>query len=81
MVVVVMAALLFPLAGTLLACPFCDGGESGVNEVKEEVFGENFWPHILATGMTFAVLLGVTVFLHFGLGSWGETPLNQGEGK
>lgn len=34
-----------------VACPFCDGGPSGINEVKAIVFGPDFWANIgLTTG-------------------------------
>ena len=41
------------------ACPFCEGGSAGVNEVRREVFGPEFWPHLLAAAAPFGVVLGV----------------------
>lgn len=48
------------------ACPFCDGGPAGVNEVRAEVLGPSFWPHAAAAAAPFAVLLGVAAAVHFG---------------
>lgn len=41
------------------ACPFCDGGPGGVNGVQGEVFGRDFWRHLLAAAAPFGVVLGV----------------------
>jgi hypothetical protein len=44
-----------------VACPFCDGGPGGVNEVRRELFGPEFWPNLLAAAAPFGVVLGVVV--------------------
>jgi hypothetical protein len=49
----------FALAPSAAACPFCDGGPSGVNEVRREVFGPGFWRNALATAAPFAAVLTV----------------------
>lgn len=59
-------ALLFGSASELSACPFCDGGPSGINEVKAAIFGEDFAFNLLATSLPFLVLAGVVAFLSFG---------------
>jgi hypothetical protein len=48
------------------ACPFCDGGPSGVNEVREGVFDHNFWPRVAATLAPFPVLAGIVALIYFG---------------
>jgi hypothetical protein len=68
------ALLLVPLAllalGTVApraaACPFCDGGPDGVNEVRDGVFDENFWSRVAATVAPFPVLAGVVALIYFG---------------
>lgn len=67
LILLALLVALLPLASRVSACPFCDGGPSGVNEVKEAVFGASFWPHLLATAAPFGVLLGIAAALHFGL--------------
>ena len=61
------ALVAFALAGVLVlvlapaaaACPFCDGGPDGVNEVRDGIFDEQFWPRVAATVAPFPVLAGV----------------------
>lgn len=68
------ALLLTPLAFLALtalapraaACPFCDGGPDGVNEVRDGVFDEHFWPRVAATVAPFPVLAGVVALIYFG---------------
>jgi hypothetical protein len=68
------ALLLVPLALLFLAiiaprahaCPFCEGGPDGVNEVREGIFDENFWPRVAATVAPFPVLAGVVALIYFG---------------
>lgn len=48
------------------ACPFCDGGPTGVNEVRAGVFDENFWPRAAATVAPFPVLAGIVALIYFG---------------
>jgi hypothetical protein len=69
-----IALLLIPLvllalaavAPEATACPFCDGGPDGVNEVRDGVFDENFWPRVAATVAPFPVLAGVVALIYFG---------------
>ena len=69
-----VAVLLIPLALLALAavgsraeaCPFCDGGPDGVNEVRDGVFDESFWPRVVATLAPFPVLAGVVALIYFG---------------
>lgn len=71
-------ALLLTAAAS--ACPFCDGGPSGVNEVKAVVFGEDFWPNLLGTAAPFGVFLAVAALVHFGL-PFPRTAAPKGGGK
>lgn len=48
------------------ACPFCDGGPSGVNEVREGVFDHNFWPRVAATLAPFPILAGIVALIYYG---------------
>jgi hypothetical protein len=54
------------LAPTAAACPFCDGGPGGVNEVRDGIFDEDFWPRVAATIAPFPVLAGVVALIYFG---------------
>jgi hypothetical protein len=69
-----LTALVLPavlwLAPIVSACPFCDGGPSGTNEVQAAIFGENFWYHLSAVAVPFAVLLGLAAGIHFGAPPW-----------
>jgi hypothetical protein len=62
---VLVLALALPFAGRAGACPFCDGGPSGPNEVKEAVFGPDFWPNVLAMALPFLVVGAVVAGIHF----------------
>lgn len=53
----VAGVLVLALAPSAAACPFCDGGPSGVNPVRREVFGPGFWTNALAAAAPFAVML------------------------
>jgi hypothetical protein len=58
--------VLATLAPAASACPFCDRGAAGRNEVRETVFGPDFWPNLLVAAAPFAVLLAVAAAVHFG---------------
>ena len=63
---VVLAPLaLVAFAPRAAACPFCDGGPTGVNEVRSGVFDENFWPRAAATVAPFPVLAGIVALIYF----------------
>jgi hypothetical protein len=49
-----------------LACPLCDGGLAGVNQVRREVFGPEFWSHLLAAATPFGVILGIVAAVLWG---------------
>lgn len=53
-------------AARALACPFCDGGPSEVNEVREGVFDHNFWPRVAATLAPFPILAGIVALIYYG---------------
>lgn len=58
--------LVVAFASQASACPFCDGGPSGVNEVREGVFDHNFWPRVAATLAPFPILAGIVALIYFG---------------
>ena len=47
------------------ACPFCDGPD-GVNEVRDGVFDEHFWPRTAAIIAPFPVFAGIVALIYFG---------------
>ncbi len=51
-------------AGPAAACPFCDGGPDGVNEVRAAIFGDDFWPHVAAVLLPFPLVGGLAALLH-----------------
>ena len=53
-------------ATKVMACPFCDGGPSGVNEVREGIFDGNFWPRVAATLAPFPIFAGIVALIYFG---------------
>lgn len=59
----VLVAVMVPQAS---ACPFCDGGPSGVNEVRDGIFDQNFWPRVAATLAPFPILAGIVALIYFG---------------
>jgi hypothetical protein len=64
---IVAVLLLTPvLISKASACPFCDGGPSGVNQVKEDIFDHHFWPRVAATLAPFPVLIGIVGLIYFG---------------
>ena len=48
------------------ACTFCNGGADGVNEVRDGVFDEQFWPRVVAVVAPFPVLAGIVALIYFG---------------
>jgi hypothetical protein len=58
--------LVAAFASRASACPFCDAGPSGVNEVREGVFDSNFWPRFAATLAPFPILAGIVALIYFG---------------
>ncbi|MBY0230034.1 MAG: hypothetical protein K2W96_12190 [Gemmataceae bacterium] len=53
------------LAGQAAACPFCDGGPSGTNEVRERVLDDGFWPRAAVVLAPFPVLAGLVALAYF----------------
>ncbi len=58
--------LVVVFASKAMACPFCDGGPSGVNEVREGIFDYNFWPKVAATLAPFPIFAGIVALIYFG---------------
>lgn len=61
-------SLLFPVKAE--ACPFCDGGPSGRNEVREAIFGSDFGLNLFYMALPFAVFIGLVLLIHFGPPAW-----------
>jgi hypothetical protein len=58
--------LVVVFASKAMACPSCDGGPSGVNEVREGIFDNNFWPKVAATLAPFPIFAGIVALIYFG---------------
>lgn len=65
--VAIGAALMVILAipTSAVACPFCDGGATGRNEVKAAIFGEGFGLHLLTIALPFMVVVLLTGVMGF----------------
>jgi hypothetical protein len=59
-----LAVVVVGLPAAASACPFCEGGPSGTNQVREAIFGGGFWFHLAAVGLPFALLLALAFVLH-----------------
>jgi hypothetical protein len=57
-------ALVLLIPAVAWACPFCDGGSSGRNEVNEAIFGDGFWFNLVAAGSPFVVALALALVIH-----------------
>ena len=66
MLIVTLAVLLLA-AHPASACPFCEAGPDGVgeNEVRQAIFGEEFWFHLFAIAAPLLVLSGTVALIHF----------------
>ena len=64
-VVLPSCLVLLALAPFAAACPFCDGGPGGVNEVRAAIFGDDFWPTVGSLLLPFPIFLGIAALLHF----------------
>jgi hypothetical protein len=64
LLLIVGAVLLWP--GPASACPFCEGGPSGRNEVQEAIFGDGFWFNFTAAALPFVVVAALVVVIHGG---------------
>jgi hypothetical protein len=68
---VLIAAFLAPLVLTILArpaeaCLFCDGGPTGVNDVRMGIFNDDFWPRAAGLIAPFPVLGAIVALIYFG---------------
>jgi hypothetical protein len=52
------------LTATASACPFCEGGPSGRNEVNEAIFGDGFWFNVVAVALPFVFVGALAVAVH-----------------
>jgi hypothetical protein len=74
---VALVVVLFCMTSPALACPWCDGGQPGINQVKAAIFNEGFWMRAAAVLAPFPVLAGIVAFIYFGPPKTGSS--NQGE--
>lgn len=70
LVTAVLLVLVPVFATKAMACPFCDGGPSGVNDVREGIFDSNFWPKVAATLAPFPIFAGIVALIYFGPASF-----------
>ena len=56
--------LILLLTATASACPFCEGGPSGRNEVNEAIFGDGFWFNLGAAALPFVFVFALAVAIH-----------------
>jgi hypothetical protein len=60
----VLVAVVAFLPTAASACPFCDGGPSGTNEVRDAIFGAGFWFNLIAAGLPFMFILALALAIH-----------------
>ncbi|MGN6544374.1 MAG: hypothetical protein ACTHK7_04955 [Aureliella sp.] len=63
LIMTLMAALC--VGSTAAACPFCNGGSSGVNEIKAGIFNDMFWPRAAAVLAPFPIFLALVALIYF----------------
>jgi hypothetical protein len=65
-------ALTFVLLGASAAsaCPFCNGGPAGVNQVKAGIFNDEFWLRATIVLAPFPILLGLVALIYFWPQRW-----------
>jgi len=64
--VVLALAMVLCIFSTAKACPFCNGGQAGINQVKAGIFSDTFWLHAAAVLAPFPLLAGIVIFMHYG---------------
>jgi hypothetical protein len=65
----VLIACIVVLLGTASiaeACPWCNGGPSGINEVKAGIFNATFWMRAAAVLAPFPLFAGIIALIYFG---------------
>jgi hypothetical protein len=66
LVFVLLVVVLFCGTSSALACPWCDGGPSGINQVNSSIFNEGFWIRAAAVLAPFPVLGVIVALIYFG---------------
>lgn len=61
-----LICVLLLTASTAMACPVCDGGPDGINEVKNGIFNCQLLLRAAAVLAPFPVFAGIVVFIYFG---------------
>jgi hypothetical protein len=65
-VLLAIALIVLGTSSSAWACPWCDGGSSGINRVKLEIFNANFWMRAAAVLAPFPVFGGIVALIYFG---------------
>lgn len=61
-----LIGVLLLTASTVMACPVCDGGPDGINEVKSGIFNRQFLLRAAAVLAPFPIFAGIVAFIYFG---------------
>ena len=62
----VCIVVLFGTTSIAEACPWCNGGPSGINEVKAGIFNDTFWMRAAAVLAPFPLFAGIIALIYFG---------------
>jgi hypothetical protein len=62
----VIIFVLFGMTSIVGACPWCNGGPSGINEVKAGIFNDTFWMRAAAVLAPFPLFAGIIALIYFG---------------
>ena len=65
-VLIVCIVVLFCMTSIVGACPWCNGGPSGINEVKTGIFNDTFWMRAAAVLAPFPFFAGIIALIYFG---------------
>jgi hypothetical protein len=61
-----VAAVTLCLSTSTWACPWCDGGATGVNRVRDGIFNETFLMRAAAVLAPFPLFAGIVALIYFG---------------
>jgi hypothetical protein len=65
-VCIVFIVVLFCTTSIVEACPWCNGGPSGINEVRAGIFNDTFWMRAAAVLAPFPLFAGIIALIYFG---------------
>jgi hypothetical protein len=61
-----VAAVTLCLSTSAWACPWCDGGATGLNPVRDGIFNKTFLMRAAAVLAPFPVFTGIVALIYFG---------------